>query len=354
MLDGLLVEAATAAGAELIDRFTVDDVVWSEGRATGVVGHLAQDQQITLRSKVVVGADGRHSKIGRLVGAQVYEQHGVKTGVRYSYWSGLQHLGASFHARHGHLVLVWPTNDRLTCIYVGTTVDEFRSTQHNVEPHFLDSLSLVPGLRDAVTTGERTHRFVGTDDLPNGYRCSAGPGWALVGDAGHQKDPSTGMGMADAFTAAEVLAGAIHDGLIGITPMDAAVASYQCQRGHVTLDGLQLDIRWAATGAQHSPHVATIAEARSVLFPSGRRSRTERTRLRSTRRHVACHRRFHFAEPRRVLTTQRRISSPSLPSRVRGLYEPLCKWLSLEGPRQVAGSRKGSDHGFETEFCCVG
>ena len=245
VLDGLLVEAATAAGAELIDRFTVDDVVWSEGRATGVVGHLAQDRQITLRSKVVVGADGRHSKIGRLVGAQVYEQHGVKTGVRYSYWSGLQHLGASFHARHGHLVLVWPTNDRLTCIYVGTTVDEFRSTQHNVEPHFLDSLSLVPGLRDAVTTGERTHRFVGTDDLPNGYRCSAGPGWALVGDAGHQKDPSTGMGMADAFTAAEVLAGAIHDGLIGITPMDAAVASYQRQRDHVTSDGLKLALSTA-------------------------------------------------------------------------------------------------------------
>ena len=245
VLDGLLVDAATIAGAELIDRFTVDDVVWSDGRVAGVVGHHVHDQPITLRSKFVVGADGRHSKIGRSVGAQTYQQHGSKTGVRYSYWSGLQHLGASFHARHGRLVLVWPTNDELTCVYVGTSVDEFRATQHNVEPHFLDALALVPGLRDAVTNAERTHRFVGTDDLPNGYRCSAGPGWALVGDAGHQKDPSTGMGMSDAFIAAEALAGAIHAGLIGVTPMDTAVAHYQRQRDNATSDGLQLALSTA-------------------------------------------------------------------------------------------------------------
>ena len=212
---------------------------------TCVVGHRARDQQITLRSKVVVGVDGQNSKIGRLVGAQPYQQHGAKTGVRFSYWSGLQHLGASFHARHGRLILVWPTNDQLTCIYVGTSVDEFRATQHNVEPHFLDTLSLVPGLRDAVTTGERTQRFVGTDDLPNGYRCSAGPGWALVGDAGHLKDPSTGMGMSDAFLAAEVLAVAIHDGLTGVTSMDTAVASYQQQRDNATSEGLQLALSTA-------------------------------------------------------------------------------------------------------------
>lgn len=245
VLDGLLVEAATGAGAELIDKFTVDDVVWTEGRVTGVVGHDTHDRQITLRSKLVVGADGRHSKIGRSVRAQTYQQHGSQTGVRYSYWSGLQHLGASFHARHGRLVLVWPTNDQLTCLYVGTSVEEFRATQHNVESHFLEAVSFVPGLRDAVTGGERSHRFVGTDDLPNGYRCSAGPGWALVGDAGHQKDPSTGMGMSDAFIAAEALASAIHAGLIGVAPMDTAVARYQQQRDDATSDGLQLALSTA-------------------------------------------------------------------------------------------------------------
>ena len=165
--------------------------------------------------------------------------------MRYSYWSGLPHLGASFHARHGHLVLVWPTNDQFNCIYVGTTVDEFRATQHNLEQHFLDTPAMVPGLRDAVSTGDRTHRFVGTDDLLNGYRCSAGPGWALVGDARHQKDPSTGMGISDAFIAAEALAQAIHDGLTGRTPMDRALADYERERDEATSDGLQLALSTA-------------------------------------------------------------------------------------------------------------
>jgi flavin-dependent dehydrogenase len=33
----------------------------------------------------------------------------------------------------------------------------------------------------------------------------AGPGWALVGDAGHYKDPALGQGIADAFLSAQLL-----------------------------------------------------------------------------------------------------------------------------------------------------
>jgi 2-polyprenyl-6-methoxyphenol hydroxylase-like FAD-dependent oxidoreductase len=47
------------------------------------------------------------------------------------------------------------------------------------------------------------------------FRTSAGPGWALVGDAGHFKDPSPGQGIADALRQAEKLAAAIERGLGG-------------------------------------------------------------------------------------------------------------------------------------------
>lgn len=39
VLDGMLVEAAVEAGAELIEGFAVRDVLWSEGRVVGVKGH---------------------------------------------------------------------------------------------------------------------------------------------------------------------------------------------------------------------------------------------------------------------------------------------------------------------------
>lgn len=81
-------------------------------------GHHPGSAGSSLRAAVVVGADGAHSHIARKVGARAYREHPPLTAVYYSYWSGLRGLGASFHARPGQLILVWPTNDDLTCIYV--------------------------------------------------------------------------------------------------------------------------------------------------------------------------------------------------------------------------------------------
>jgi flavin-dependent dehydrogenase len=67
----------------------------------------------------------------------------------------------------------------------------------------------------------------------------------LVGDAGHHKDPSTGMGMSDAFIAADVLAEALHDGLDGQRPMDDALAEYQRRRDLLTANGFELSLRTA-------------------------------------------------------------------------------------------------------------
>ena len=115
----------------------------------------------------------------------------------------------------------------------------------DAENHFHCALDLVPGLRDTVASGRREARFTGTGDLPNLYRTSAGPGWALAGDAGHHKDPSTGMGMSDAFQAAELLAEAIHDGLAEHRPLDQAVSGYQNRRDVLTGGGFDLTLSTA-------------------------------------------------------------------------------------------------------------
>ena len=245
VLDALLVDAAVEAGAEFIDRFVVDDVRWADGRVTGVTGHRRGSAPSSLQARVVVGADGLHSTVADQVGARAYRNHAALTGVYYSYWSGLSDLDAAFHARPGRLVLVWPTNDDLTCIYVAWPHDEFHSVQQNVEAHFEDALSLVPGLRDVVASGQREQRFAGTGDLPNLYRTSAGPGWALLGDAGHHKDPSTGMGMSDAFIAAELLADALIAGLDDLRSVDNDVLDYQRLRDAHTIEGFDLTLRTA-------------------------------------------------------------------------------------------------------------
>lgn len=245
VLDAMLVEAAVEAGAELIEGFAVRDVLWSEGRVAGVAGNDRGSRPSSLPARVVVGADGLHSTIAKRVEAGARVHHAPLTRVHYSYWSGLQGLGAAFHARTGRLVLVWPTNDDLTCIYVAWPHHESGDVTADVDGSFHAALELVPGLRDHVADGERVHRFVGTGDLPNQYRTSAGPGWALVGDAGHHKDPCTGMGMSDAFLAADLLAEAIDDGLHGRQPMDTALAGYEQRRDALTKNGFELTMQTA-------------------------------------------------------------------------------------------------------------
>src|SRR5436190_1903161 len=68
--------------------------------------------------KLIVGADGLHSTVARQVDAAAYAVHPTLTFVYYAYWSGIRPRRASFHARSGRLVLVWPTNNELTCVYV--------------------------------------------------------------------------------------------------------------------------------------------------------------------------------------------------------------------------------------------
>ncbi len=263
VLDALLAEAAVESGAELIEGFTVRDVLWSEGRVAGVRGRGPGSAGSSLRARIVVGADGLHSTVARRVGARAYREHPRLTAVYFSYWSGLSALGASFHARSGQLILVWPTNDNLTCIYVAWPRQEFPQLRTGAERRFHGALELVPGLRDAIESGRREQRLAGTGDLPNLYRTSAGPGWALAGDAGHHKDPSTGMGMSDAFQAADLLAEAIHDGLAGHRPMDDALARYARRRDVLTTNGFELALttaRLAPLSARLEAFYRTAAE----------------------------------------------------------------------------------------------
>jgi hypothetical protein len=100
----------------------------------------------------------------------------------------------------------------------------------DIETNYLQTLALAPSFADRVRRATRTERFYGTADVPNYFRQSHGPGWALVGDAGYHKDPITAQGIGDAFTAAELLVDAIDDGFAGRRPLDAALADYQRQR----------------------------------------------------------------------------------------------------------------------------
>jgi flavin-dependent dehydrogenase len=69
-----------------------------------------------------------------------------------------------------------------------------------------------PALAGMLETCRLDGRLTAFAGRPGFLRQAAGPGWALVGDAGYFKDPAGAHGMSDALRDAELLSDAIVDG----------------------------------------------------------------------------------------------------------------------------------------------
>jgi 2-polyprenyl-6-methoxyphenol hydroxylase-like FAD-dependent oxidoreductase len=230
VLDHILVEAASSAGAEVREHFAVKELVWDGERVTGIRGRSADGSSVTEKARIVVGADGMRSSVARRVAAPAYEVRAPLTCAFYSYWSDVPLDGAELYPRPARMVIAGPTNDGHAMVIAYWPNAEFDAVRTDIEASFLAALELAPSLAERVHAGRRTERFRGTADLPFFFRKPFGPGWALVGDAGYHKDPLTAQGITDAFRDAELVADAIDAGLSGAQPLEAALALYERRR----------------------------------------------------------------------------------------------------------------------------
>jgi flavin-dependent dehydrogenase len=225
VLDQILLDAAARAGVEVREGFNVDDVIIEDGVATGVNGH-DKNGVVTVSAKVVVGADGRNSHVARIVGAGLYNEEPAHQYSYYTYWRDLPVDGFEIFIRPDRGFAAAATNDGLTMVVVGWPYAERQEYKSDVEANYLATLQLVPAFAERVSKATRVEAFVG-GAVTNFFRTPFGPGWALVGDAGYNKDPITAQGISDSFRDAEACSTAIHEALTGRRPYDEAMLAYQ-------------------------------------------------------------------------------------------------------------------------------
>ena len=234
VLDKILVEAAAEAGAELREGFTVQDVVFDKDRVVGVRGMGGNGPTVIEKARIVIGADGLHSRVARAVQPREYSVRPSLECAYYTYWSGVPLEGFEIYRSNRRMVFAATTHHGLACIGVAWPHAEWNTYKASFEANYLATIDR-SGLAERVRGGKREERFVGTATVPNYYRRPFGPGWALVGDAGFHKDPTTASGISDAFRDAELLAAAIDDGFSGRQELTQALASYEGQRNRATL-----------------------------------------------------------------------------------------------------------------------
>jgi flavin-dependent dehydrogenase len=257
LLDAILVDAAVAAGAELRTGFRVDEIIMDGDAVTGIAGHARDGVTVRESARYVIGAEGHHSLVADAVQAPKYREREALTGGYYSYFSGVELPGAEVHISDRGGVLAFPTNDGLTCVAAGRARDQFADYRADIEGTFFSILDASPKFAAKVRAGKREERWMGSADVPNFFRKPWGRGWALVGDAGYMKDPTTGLGIADAFRDAGLLAKALDLALSGRIAPDEALAGYQSRRDAAASAMYEVTLQMAS-GEMAAPPAAAV------------------------------------------------------------------------------------------------
>lgn len=230
VLDELLVNAAVEAGAELRDAFTVDGLVWDGDRVAGIKGHGRTGAGTEERARVIVGADGVHSLVAREVQAAEYDIRPPLTTNYYNYFSGFDATDIEMYVRDLRAIGCFPTHDGLTLIAVMWPTEMFQDVRGDIDGCFARALELTPTVADRLRRARREERWAGIAGVRNYFRQPFGPGWALIGDAGYQKDPITAQGISDAFIDADALAASLDEIWSQGRPMADVLAAQRARR----------------------------------------------------------------------------------------------------------------------------
>ncbi len=226
VLDRALLDVAVDAGAET--RFGE--------RVTGLLGTGSDEDPVhgvvleggeEIEARWVLGADGRASTVAKLLGLPKQRTVEGEIGIMYAYWRGMPETDRFRVEVHESGSLSWgPCEDDLSIAMLGVPAELTRGDAEQRQRLFVESLERFEWFDTRRLDGaaQVSPIRVAPETMLRGFfRDATGPGWALVGDAGHFKHPSTAQGISDAIEQALHVADAL-------TGADPDLAGYEAWR----------------------------------------------------------------------------------------------------------------------------
>ena len=218
----------------LVMQARVDGLLEEEGRVAGLVAETP-DGPLSIRSKLLIGADGRNSVVREKAGLEV-ESFGAPSEV---VWMRLSKQSGDPQEAMGHagprqgFVLI-DRGDYWQCGYVirrstfaeirGKGIEAFRQMVIEVSPLPADRVQEIRSFDDTSLLTVRIDR------LKQWWR----PGLICIGDAAHAMSPIGGVGVnlaiQDAVAAANILSRPLREGRLS----DADLAAVEKRRGFPT------------------------------------------------------------------------------------------------------------------------
>jgi menaquinone-9 beta-reductase len=208
--------AADTDGVELILGHTAEELVREGERVCGVRARGAGGSTLTLRAPLVVGADGRGSRVAKLAGvATKTVRHGrFAYGGYFEGPSPAHYPDASLWLLDPHMVAAFPTDGGLTFYAAMPTMELLEDFRSDPERALVELIAAVPDA-PPIRASRLAQPIQGKIDMTNVAHAVTAPGLALVGDAAMAIDPLWGVGCGWALQSAEWLADSVAPALAG-------------------------------------------------------------------------------------------------------------------------------------------
>ncbi|HEX8727132.1 MAG TPA: FAD-dependent monooxygenase [Ktedonobacterales bacterium] len=265
-LDSILIRhARERGGVEFQERTRAEGLLWEDERVVGVALRGPDDERRDVRARVVVGADGKFSKVAAWVKAERYADEPAMRPAYYGYFHGLTPLpdtAVEIIFSQNRIGFVFPMRPDEDCLALEIQPEEWEAFRDDPRAAFEERFRALPGMA-ARTAGLRLEgKMQGTRGVENYLRKPFGAGWALTGDAGYLKDFSTGLGIGDALAQAFLLADALDAALRG-ADWDATMGEFQQTRDEMMMPMYQWTLL-ATRARDASPEV--MAGLRGALI----------------------------------------------------------------------------------------
>lgn len=245
LLDDLLLTNAKRRSLEGWEGFRVERLLLEGEKVSGVQGRSGK-REVTLRAKLVIGADGRNSIVARNLGLFRWHPSHRKMAL-VAHYEGVEGegYGEVFVGPQGYTILN-PLGEGLANVSVVVDCKAFAPARGPLAAYLATTLKGFEPLRGRLQGARPLGGIRAIGPLAHRALMASWDGVLLIGDAAGFYDPFTGEGLYMALRSAELAAEVAHRALEADDPSAQFLKRYDTLREQEFRGRLRLDatLQW--------------------------------------------------------------------------------------------------------------